>query len=156
MVEAFHSTLEEAALADVLLIVSDAASPDCLKQHQVVLEVLDQLGASGQPRIDVLNKCDSAQSVPFLPGAVHVSAKEGTGLDELLSQIASLLNAARQQVVLLVPFSQYGAVNDVRSLGQIVSEEHLEEGTKITALMEDSAKNRLISKYGSEIFVKKQ
>jgi len=155
LVEAFHSTLEEAALADVLLIVSDAASPDCMKQHQVVLEVLDQLGASGQPRIDVLNKCDAAQSVPFLPGAVHISATEGTGLDELLSRIAALLNARRQQVVLLVPFSQYGAVNEVRSLGQIVSEEHLEEGTKITALLEDSAKNRLISKYGSEIFVKK-
>jgi GTP-binding protein HflX len=156
LVEAFHSTLEEATLADILLIVSDAASPDCLKQHQVVLEVLDQLGASQQPRIDVLNKCDSAENIPFLPGAVQVSATEGTGLDELLKQIASLLNAKRQQAVLLVPFSQYGAVNDVRSLGQIMSEEHLEEGTKITALLEESAKNRLIAKYGNQIFVKKQ
>ncbi len=156
LVEAFHSTLEEAVLADILLIVSDAASPDCLKQHQVVLEVLNQLGASHQPRIDVLNKCDKAENIPFLPGAVHISAKEGTGIDELLAQIASLLNARRQQAVLLVPFSQYGAVNEVRSLGQIVSEEHLEEGTKITALLEESAKNRLIAKYGNQIFVKKQ
>lgn len=155
LVEAFHSTLEEATLADILLIVSDAASPDCLKQHQVVLDVLNQLGASGQPRIDVLNKCDAAANIPFLPGAVHVSATEGTGLDELLNRIASLLNAKRQQAVLLVPFSQYGAVSEVRSLGQIVSEEHLEEGTRITALLEDSAKNRLISKYGNQIFVKK-
>ncbi len=155
LVDAFHSTLEEATLADILLIVSDAASPDCLKQHQVVLEVLDQLGASRQPRIDVLNKCDAADNVPFLPGAVHVSATEGTGLDELLPRIASLLNARRQQMVLLVPFKQYGAINDVRSLGQIVSEEHLEDGTRITALMDESAKNRLISKYGNQIFVTK-
>jgi GTP-binding protein HflX len=156
LVEAFHSTLEEATLADILIIVSDAASPDCLKQHQVVLEVLNQLGASQQPRIDVLNKCDAAENIPFLPGAVHVSATQGSGLDELLGMIASLLNLKRQQAVLLVPFSQYGAVNDVRSLGQIVSEEHLEEGTRITALLEESAKNRLISKYGNQIFVKKQ
>ncbi len=156
LVEAFHSTLEEATLADILLIVSDAASPDCLKQHQVVLEVLNQLGASQQPRIDVLNKCDAAENIPFLPGAVHVSATQGTGIDELLIRIASLLNARRQQAVLLVPFSQYGAVSDVRSLGQIVSEEHLEEGTRITALLEESAKNRLISKYGNQIFVKKE
>jgi GTP-binding protein HflX len=155
LVESFHSTLEEATLADILLIVSDAASPDCLKQHQVVLDVLNQLGASQQPRIDVLNKCDAAENIPFLPGAVHVSATEGTGIDELLGSIASLLNLKRQQVVLLVPFSQYGAINDVRSLGQVVSEEHLEEGTRITALLDDSAKNRLISKYGSQIFVKK-
>ena len=155
LVEAFHSTLEEAALADILLIVSDAASPDCLKQHQVVLEVLDQLGASRQPRIDVLNKCDAAQNVPFLPGSVHVSAAEGTGLDELLSRIATLLNARRQQAVLLVPFSQYGAIGDVRSLGQVISEEHLEEGTKIMALLSESARNRLISKYGNQIFVTK-
>ncbi len=155
LVEAFHSTLEEATLADILLIVSDAASPDCLKQHQVVLEVLNQLGASQQPRIDVLNKCDSAENIPFLPGAVHVSATHGTGIDELLGRIASLLNAKRQQVELLVPFSQYGAVSDVRSLGQIVSEEHLEEGTRITALLEESALSRLITKYGKQIFVKK-
>lgn len=155
LVEAFHSTLEEATLADILLIVSDAASPDCLKQHQVVLEVLNQLGASQQPRIDVLNKCDSVENIPFLPGAVHVSATQGTGIDELLGRIASLLNAKRQQVELLVPFSQYGAVSDVRSLGQIVSEEHLEEGTRITALLEESALSRLITKYGKQIFVKK-
>ena len=156
LVEAFHSTLEEAVLADLLLIVSDAASPDCLMQHQVVLEVLDHLGATSQPRIDVMNKCDASSAVPFLPGSVHVCAINGTGLDELLARIASILNARRQQAVLLVPFSQYGAVNEVRALGQIVAEEHLAEGTKITALLEESAKNRLISKYGSEIFVKKQ
>ncbi len=155
LVEAFHSTLEEATLADVLLIVSDAASPDCLKQHQVVLEVLDLLGASGQPRIDVLNKCDASEDVPFLPGAVQVSATEGTGLDELLSRIAALLHARRQQVELLVPFSQYGVINEVRSAGQIIVQEHLDEGTKIIALLEESEKNRLISKYGCQIFVKK-
>ena len=156
LVEAFHSTLEEAVLADLLLIVSDAASPDCLMQHQVVLEVLDRLGATSQPRIDVMNKCDASSDIPFLPGSVHVCAINGTGLDELLARIASILNARRQQAVLLVPFSQYGAVNEVRALGQIVAEEHLAEGTKITALLEENAKNRLISKYGSEIFVKKQ
>ncbi len=156
LVEAFHSTLEEAVLADVLLIVSDASSPDCLKQHQVVLEVLERLGAVEQERIEVLNKCDAADEIPFLPGAVHVSATQGTGLDSLLDKIAALLGARRREATLLVPFSKYGAVNDVRSLGQIVSEEHLAEGTQLTALLEESAVNRLAAKYGNEIFVRKQ
>lgn len=154
LVEAFHSTLEEAVLADVLLIVSDAASPDCLKQHQVVTSVLEQLGAVGQPRIDVLNKCDAAKELPFLPGAVQVSAAQGTGLEELLQKLASILSARRQQVTLLIPFSKYGLLYEVRSAGQILSEEHLAEGTRLTALMEENDKNRLMAKYGNEIFVK--
>ncbi len=157
LIQAFHSTLEEAVLADILLIVSDASSPDCLKQHQVVEQVLSELGAVDQPRVEVMNKCDAAGGdIPFLPGAVHVSATKGTGLEELLSKIADLLNARRQQAVLLVPFSKYSAVNEVRSQGHIIAEEHLEEGTRLTALLEDSVISRLASKYGSEIFVRKQ
>ena len=135
-------------------IVSDAASPDCLKQHQVVTSVLEQLGAVGQPRIDVLNKCDAAKELPFLPGAVQVSAAQGTGLEELLQKLASILSARRQQVTLLIPFSKYGLLYEVRSAGQILSEEHLAEGTRLTALMEENDKNRLMAKYGNEIFVK--
>ena len=155
LVEAFHSTLEEAVLADILLIVSDASSPDCLKQHQVVLQVLEHLGAVQQERIEVLNKCDMAGDIPFLPGAVHVSATEKTGLDLLLEKISALIGARRREVLLLIPFSKYGAVSDVRSLGQIVNEEHLAEGTQVTALLEESAVNRLAAKYGNEIFVRK-
>ncbi len=155
LIDAFHSTLEEAVLADILLIVSDASSPDCLKQHQVVLEVLEHLGAVSQERIEVLNKCDAAGEVPFLPGAVQVSALEGTGLDNLFEKISGLIGARRREAVLLVPFSKYGAISDVRSLGQVVSEEHLAEGTQLTALLEESAVNRLAAKYGNEIFVRK-
>jgi GTP-binding protein HflX len=154
LVQAFHSTLEEATLADILIIVSDASSPDCLMQHEVVLEVLNQLGAGIQPRIDVLNKCDAAQDLPFLPGAIPVSAVRGDGLTELLDKIAAQLNQSRQKTALLVPFSQYGLLSEVRSLGQIISEEHLAEGTQITALLPESARDRLLSKYGSGIFIK--
>lgn len=156
LIDAFHSTLEEAVLADILLIVSDASSPDCLKQHQVVLEVLAHLGADKQERIEVLNKCDAAGAVPFLPGAVHVSASQGTGLENLLDKISTLIGARRREATLLIPFSKYGAISDIRALGQIVSEEHLAEGTQLTALLEESAVNRLMSKYGNEIFVRKQ
>ena len=53
LVDAFHSTLEEALLADVLLIVSDGASGEMIRQHDVVLEVLSSLGAADKPMIDV-------------------------------------------------------------------------------------------------------
>lgn len=153
LVEAFHSTLEEAALADVLVIVSDASSPEVMQQHQVVLEVLDSLDASHQPRIEVLNKSDVAQGAPFLPGAIQVSALTGDGLPELLSQISQNLNQRQEQVTLMIPFSQYALINEVRAMGRIINEEHMDEGTKVTALIAPSDKNRLISKYGSGIFL---
>lgn len=71
LVDAFHSTLEEALLADVLLIVSDGASGEMIRQHDVVLEVLSSLGAADKPMIDVINKAD-------LPG---VTANEWPGRD---------------------------------------------------------------------------
>ena len=88
LIKAFRSTLEEAALADVLLIVSDGASGEMLKQHDAVEQVLQELGATEQPRIEVINKCDLGAAVPALPGAVMVSAKTGEGIDELSARIA--------------------------------------------------------------------
>ena len=108
LVEAFHSTLEEAALADVLVLVSDASSPDMLAQHVVVEQVLQQLGATSQPRIDVLNKCDKIEEADFapLPRAIRVSAKTGEGLDQLSDAIAAILRARECKISVLVPFDQ--------------------------------------------------
>ena len=67
-------TLEEALLADILLIVSDGASEEMLHQHDVVLEVLSSLGAQDRPMIDVVNKVDLLENRPEWPGAFFISA----------------------------------------------------------------------------------
>ena len=142
LVSAFRSTLEEAVLADVLVIVSDGSSPDMAAQHDTVEEVLAELGASDQKRIEVINKCDEADPPPAFPGAILISAKTGMGLDELKHAIAEALQETYTPVTFMVPFSRYGILGGIHSLGRVISEEHTEEGTRITAVMarEDAEK----------------
>ena len=149
LVEAFHSTLEEAALADVLVLVGDASSSDMLAQHQVVEEVLQKLEATRQPRIDVLNKCDIAPEEAFgpLPHALRISAKTGEGLDALLAAIAKELRSRECKVSVLVPFDQYAVIGEMRQLGRVLEEEYLENGTRVTAMLDDAAYGKLMSRY---------
>ena len=152
LVSAFRSTLEEAALADVLVIVSDGASPDLYAQHQVVEEVLSELGATEQPRIEAVNKCDLGGGAT-LPGAVMISAQTGEGLDKLMEAIAAQLQLTHAPVTLLIPFSRYGLLSQVRPLGQVLEEKHTDTGTELTMLLSSADRERLLSRYGAELFV---
>ena len=152
LVSAFRSTLDEAALADVLVIVSDGASPDMLQQHETVEQVLRELGATEQPRIEVINKCDLGAAVPALPGAVMVSAKTGEGLDELRSRIAAELQKSFAPTTIFLPFSQYGLLGQIRPLGRVVSEKHTDEGTELTMILSEADRDRLAVRYGKALF----
>lgn len=153
LVSAFRSTLEEAALADVLLIVSDGASPEMMKQHEVVEEVLAQLGAVNQPRIEVVNKSDlGIVHREELPGALYVSARQGENMEALLQAVGRALHQTRRPVTLLIPFSQYGLLAQVRPLGRIISETHEETGTRLTLLLTQEDVARLTSRWGNTLF----
>ena len=152
LVSAFRSTLDEAALADVLVIVSDGASPDMLKQHETVEQVLRELGATEQPRIEVINKCDLGAAVPALPGAVMVSAKTGAGLDELRGRIAAELQKSFAPATIFLPFSQYGLLGQIRPQGRVVSEKHTDEGTELTMILSRTDRDRLAARYGKALF----
>ena len=151
LVSAFRSTLEEAALADVLVIVNDGANPDMMKQHDTVEEVLAELGATEQKRIEVINKCDAGDPDPVFPGAVLISAKTGEGLDELRAKIAESLQATHRPVTFSVPFTNYGILSEIRPLGRVISEEHTDTGTEITLFIAREEAERMIRKYGAEI-----
>ena len=151
LVSAFRSTLDEAALADVLVIVSDGASPDMLQQHETVEQVLRELGATEQPRIEVINKCDLGAAVPALPGAVMVSAKTGEGLDELRSRIAAELQKSFAPATIFLPFSQYGLLGQIRPQGRVVSEKHTDEGTELTMILSKTDRDRLAARYGKAL-----
>jgi GTP-binding protein HflX len=98
LVEAFKATLEEAVLADFLIHVLDATSPEIERFHDTTLEVLEELGAADKPTITVLNKIDLVTD-PFeltvldrkFPGALHLSSITGVGLEELLKNCAVVL-----------------------------------------------------------------
>ncbi|MBR1584761.1 MAG: GTPase HflX [Clostridia bacterium] len=155
LVEAFKSTLEEAALSDLLVIVSDASSPDLLFQHKVVEEVLAQIGADTQPRIDILNKCDltapDENAMPLLPGAMRVSAQRGEGIPELLAAVAGELRAAETQMTLLVPFAQYGVMGELRQKGRVLTEQYEDAGTRVTVMLPQDAAGQIAARYGHMI-----
>ncbi len=155
LVEAFHSTLEEAALSDLLLIVSDASSPDMLFQHRVVEEVLSQIGADTQPRLDVLNKCDLVQpdenAMPALPGAIRISARDGAGMEELLRAIGEMLHKDEKKLTMLIPFAQYGVMAELRQKGRVLEEEYEDSGTRVTVMLGGDAAGQIAARYGNMI-----
>ena len=151
LVDAFRSTLEEAALADVLVIVSDGSSPEMGQQHDTVEQVLEELGATEQKRIVVINKCDIADPPPSFPGAILLSAKTGQGLDDLKDAIAEAIQETYVPVTFMIPFSRYGILSEIHAAGRVISETHTDEGTEITVMISGEDAGHLARKYGSEI-----
>ncbi len=151
LVSAFRSTLDEAALADVLLIVNDGASREMHRQHDTVEQVLEELGATEQPRIEVINKCDLGVAEPSIPGAVMLSATTGEGLEELHRRIAAELQKTFSPVTFVLPFAQYGLVSQIRPLGRVVNEAYTDEGVELTIVIGNADRDRLVARYGKGI-----
>lgn len=107
LVKAFGSTLEEAALADLLVQVVDAANADMSFQMEVTKDVLGAIGAGEIDMITVYNKCDLAPEAEIFVGddGVRVSAKTGEGMDVLAERIKARLFGERKSVRMLIPFS---------------------------------------------------
>ncbi len=148
LVEAFLSTLEEAAAADVILNVCDASSDECSEHLRVTDELLTELGCADKPVVCVLNKCDLVNGIcdlPVIGKNVMISALTGEGLGELLAQIDKELPPTRRQAELLFPYSMSGAVAQLRRDGAVHSEEFREDGiyVRVTADIRllDSFKN---------------
>ncbi|MCE5235040.1 MAG: GTPase HflX [Clostridiaceae bacterium] len=138
LVEAFRSTLEEVKEADLVLHVIDASSPELKAQKAVVEEVLASLGALDTPRIEVYNKTDKLPEKPVPhEGAAYISALNGMGVPELLNMVGRALGASHQRVELLIPYGKYEAMSLIRAEGKLLSEEHAEDGTKVTALLDE-------------------
>ena len=139
LVEAFKSTLEEAANADVILHIVDASNDDCEHQAKVTLELLKELGCEGIPVITVLNKCDLVPYIDELTAGentVKISAKHGDGIPAMLDAIAKALPPSAKKMKLLIPFSEGGLLSEIRQDGKIFSEEYTSEGTLVDALVD--------------------
>ena len=139
LVDAFRSTLEEAVWADVILNVCDASSDECSEHIKVTQDLLDSLGCSDKPIINVLNKCDKAENevnLSIFENSVRISALNGDGIDELLQKIGDTLPQTRKRVKLLLPFDKIKYSVLVRDNGVVHSEEYVENGLLMDATVE--------------------
>jgi GTP-binding protein HflX len=139
LVEAFRSTLEEVADADLILHVVDGSDADPEGQIEAVREVLGEIDALGVPELLVVNKCDAADPDTLVrlgkvaPDAVVVSARTGAGIEELARAIEGRLPRRSVEVRVLVPYERGDLVSRVHNGGEVLGEEHTGDGTLLTA-----------------------
>ena len=132
LVKAFRATLEEARLADVLIMVLDGADAQMEGRRRTVEEVLDSLGATEAPRVEAVNKCDLiTRESQSLPGALYISASTGENVEKLLLRVESELEAGAQEVRLLIPFSRYALVSRLHAMGGVLEQRHSDEGVEL-------------------------
>lgn len=131
LVEAFKSTLEEAAGADVIINLCDISDPEHPDHIKVTEDILRQLGCENTPVIRAYNKCDSAQM--FISdmtdrNSVFVSALQKKGFDKLLEAVTRALPPTRIRLKLLIPYSDGGAAAVLRKDGVVHAEEYRADG----------------------------
>lgn len=150
LVEAFKSTLEEAVVADLLIHVIDASSPSKNEHIKVVNDVLKDIGAVGKPRIAAFNKCDNSDCALFLPNnadgydeTVRISAKTGENTDKLINSIARLAPGKKEEITVILPYSEASLLNTLHTKQKVLSEEYTNDGIKIKLLADETAFKRL-------------
>ncbi|EME62897.1 GTPase HflX [Amycolatopsis decaplanina] len=141
LVDAFRSTLEEAASADLLVHVVDGSDPTPEEQVNAVREVLAEITKRRSeplpPELLVINKTDAADEVSLarlrhqMAGSVQVSARAGTGITELAEVIAERLPRPEVVVEVLIPYSRGELVSRAHADGEVLEEEHVETGTRL-------------------------
>ncbi len=149
LVEAFKSTLEEVAAADLIVHVIDGSHPDPMEQIRAVRKVIQEVGGGDIPEIIAINKADIAapevmmQLLRAEPNSFAFSARTGFGLDTLLKAIETNLPRPRVEVRTTIPFNRGDLVSAIHDRGEIMSEEYSEHGTTIHAMVDGSLAEKL-------------
>lgn len=141
LVEAFKSTLEEAVLADFLVLVLDISNPHVEDHWETTLSVLKELGAEDKNIITVFNKIDMqrdpvtlARIKSLFPGAVYVSAVTGAGIDELLSRISRFVSDRIRLLHLKLPPTRHDLAAMIHANGNILESEYDDEGNLLLTI----------------------
>jgi len=143
LVEAFRSTLEEVADADVIVHVVDGSHPDPASQLTTVRNVIGEVDARHLPEIVVFNKSDLIDDDQRLvlrglePTAIFASARTGEGVEEVLARISELLPVPRIELDLLIPFSRGDVVTRLHDHARVLDTRYDESGTRMHVLVDE-------------------
>lgn len=148
LIEAFKSTLEEAKYADYILHVVDASNPQREKQMHIVYDTLYHLDIKEKTIVTLFNKQDAVTEQEPLRDfkadhTLNISAKQGTGLEELKVLLSELLRENKILVERTVPYGEAGIIQQIRKSGELLEEDYRPEGIYIKAYVPMSLYGRL-------------
>lgn len=145
LVEAFKSTLEELTYADVLVHVIDASNENWEMQAEAVNKIVAELGAQETPQVVAFNKCDlvAPDAVPRQTGAVHMSAKTGEGLNELLAAIENSLMLGKKHVEFTLPYGRETVLDMLYRDADVQKAEYVEAGIEISVFCDEIVLGKL-------------
>lgn len=150
LVESFKATLEEAVLADFLIHVLDASSPEIIDHYQTTRRVLAELGADEKRVVVVLNKIDRIEDPSVLnglraefPGASEVSALSGEGLGGLALRFTDFLADRVRKVVYRIPQARGDLSGLIHREGKVLDTEYEGNDILLTAIVPKSLEGQL-------------
>ena len=141
LVEAFKATLEESTLADFLIHVVDASSPEAEIHYRTTLAVLGELGAGDKRMLVVLNKIDLLDEDGLralgkvFPDAIPVSVREGTGIERLLGEIHDVLRDRVARKHYRIPPSRGDLLARLHAEGKVLTLDYDGDVTVVTAIV---------------------
>ena len=138
LIQAFRGTLEEAKYSDVILHVTDCSNPDMDAQMYIVYDTLDRLGIDGKKIVTAFNKTDLADDGIILKDlradkTVMISAKNGTGIEELLNVLEEVIMDRKRLVDKTFSYNEAAKINEIHNTGQIIEEDYRSDGIYIKA-----------------------
>ncbi len=145
LVDAFRATLEELEYADLLLHVIDASDPNREEHIEVVDKLIAKLAKPGTKVLRCYNKADLADpmDIPVGEDVVKMSAKLGTGMEELLAAIERTLGHSRHKITVCLPYSMGGMVETLHNNAQVLSTDYTGEGILVETIVDDILYGRL-------------
>ncbi len=154
LIDAFRSTLEEAAHADAILNVCDASDEEVLSQMEVTAHLLEELGAAGKPVLYIFNKCDAVPERDRLAemrtaaaasdsDAVFISAGTGEGMDDLTEALERIARGGRRRESYLIPYADGAALHLLHDRAHDLSLEYTDGGVRVSAIVDARVAGRL-------------
>ncbi|MDD5916110.1 MAG: GTPase HflX [Clostridiales bacterium] len=146
LIKAFRSTLEEMCYADIIITLTDSGECDEERRRKngVTRQLIDELGASDKPLVEVWNKCDVAVDTDFIPPqAICISAATGEGIDGLLARLDELASQGKRILKLFFPHGSLQDASAVYRLARVISTEYLDDGVSVTAECDARAAGKL-------------
>lgn len=147
LIKAFRSTLDEAAFADIVLMMTDASDKESEAQLAVTEKLLSELGASGKPTLCVFNKCDlPGEEIPSAPASIpkenvfYVSARTGQNIDALVTRLTELVNESTTRLTFEIPMARQDVVAKLYRLARVEEVSYEDDKTVVTAVCDSRAR----------------